>query len=331
VGAGAVARRDDRGGVVVHLHGRAGRADPPGRSGRRADPGQHPPGAGAPQAVRGGLAVEHGLRRRPALARLGQQLPGAAEDPGRRPALPRRKLYQADIITEYRTQVLGELGSDDDRPELLLQHDDQTSEDFQAQVNRAIGYGWDFEWDGDGALAESDRLCVDLGTSAIQCYFDPSYGKVKYQDVPHLNGKPLLTQEEAMQAVASSFIGGPQVTHQADQGRPDLLAPALRDEPASAPRGDAREVFPLGVRRLPGAALRRCKAIYGDTTRNLEEDRDISSSLGDAAVGPNASSYATGQRAQEHAARPRLAVHLLRAAERLRVRRGASSTSPATR
>src|SRR6266487_4237837 len=34
-----------------------------------------------------------------------------------------RELYTADIISEYRDHVLGELGSDDDRPELLLEQD----------------------------------------------------------------------------------------------------------------------------------------------------------------------------------------------------------------
>src|SRR6266566_658196 len=87
------------------------------------------------------------------------------------PRYRNRELYQADVITEIRTHVLGELGSDDDRPELLLQRDDTVSEDFQAQVNRAIGYGWDFEWDGDTAMSEADRYAVDIGTSAIQCYF----------------------------------------------------------------------------------------------------------------------------------------------------------------
>src|SRR5262245_63749007 len=41
-----------------------------------------------------------------------------------------RDLYTADVITEYRTTALGELSSDDDRPELLLRRDDEPSEDF---------------------------------------------------------------------------------------------------------------------------------------------------------------------------------------------------------
>src|ERR1051325_9408633 len=108
------------------------------------------------------------------------------------PRYRRREIYQGDQITEIRTHVLGELGSDDDRPELLLQRDDQASEDFQMQVNRALGYGWDYEWDGDGALCETDRLTIDLGTSAIQCYFDNTQGGVMQENVPHLNGEPIF-------------------------------------------------------------------------------------------------------------------------------------------
>src|SRR3954464_12054745 len=43
-----------------------------------------------------------------------------------------KELYTADKIGETRLSVLGEMGSDDDRPELLLRSDDRTSEDFEA-------------------------------------------------------------------------------------------------------------------------------------------------------------------------------------------------------
>src|SRR6266511_2309606 len=36
-----------------------------------------------------------------------------------------KELYTADVITEYRTTALGELGSDDDRPELPLPRDER--------------------------------------------------------------------------------------------------------------------------------------------------------------------------------------------------------------
>src|SRR4029077_8613867 len=74
-----------------------------------------------------------------------------------------RELYTADVITEYRTTALGELGSDNDRPQLLLRRDDQASEGYQSQLNRAVEYGWDNEWRGDDILAQIDRLVVSPG------------------------------------------------------------------------------------------------------------------------------------------------------------------------
>jgi hypothetical protein len=65
-----------------------------------------------------------------------------------------------------------------DRPELLLVDDGagMVEEDFQLQVNRAVGHGWDHEWRGDEALADKDRKLVDFGVAAIRCRFDPTVG-----------------------------------------------------------------------------------------------------------------------------------------------------------
>src|SRR5205809_1134604 len=51
-----------------------------------------------------------------------------------------KELFGVDVITEYRTTALGELTSDDDRPELLLRHDDAASEDYQKQLNRSVSF-----------------------------------------------------------------------------------------------------------------------------------------------------------------------------------------------
>lgn len=201
------------------------------------------------------------------------------------PRYRKREIYQGDQITEIRTHVLGELGSDDDRPELLLQRDDRASEDFQDQLNRAVGYGWDYEWDGDAALSETDRYTVDLGTSAIQCYFDNTQGGVLQKDVPHLNGQPLFDAQQAHEAVSASMLGmGPQVTHK------DIPAGKICWRPLSAfnllpPPGVTHErYFPweATVRPVPLATI---KATYGETAADLREDGDISSTLGTATVG----------------------------------------------
>ena len=200
------------------------------------------------------------------------------------PRYKRRELYQGDQITEIRTHVLGELGSDDDRPELLLQRDDQSSEDYQAQLNRALGFGWDFEFDGDGALDETDRNTVDLGTAGIQCYFDPTQGGAMQQGVPHLNGQPIFDQQEAYNAVAASMLGGPRVEHR------DIPSGRICWRPLSAfnilpPPGVTHErYFPWECIVFP-APIQTVQAQYGETAANLRPDGDISSTLGTASVG----------------------------------------------
>src|SRR5215831_9110055 len=109
-----------------------------------------------------------------------------------------RELYTADVITEYRTTALGELGSDNDLPQLLLRSEDQSSEEYQAQLNRALEYGWDHEWDADDVLAQVDRFVVDLGTAAVRCRYDPAQGPVVADSVPHLQGLPVLNPEHAI-------------------------------------------------------------------------------------------------------------------------------------
>jgi hypothetical protein len=209
------------------------------------------------------------------------------------PAYRNRELYSVDLITEYRTTVLGELGSDDDRPELLLHQDDETAEDFQAQVNKALGYGWDFEFDADVALAEADRLCLDLGTSAIRCRFDPTKGKPRPEQVPFYQGKPILKEEDAR----ALFSEGP---------RPDVTLQQINEgritwEPLSAfnilpPPGITHErYFPWEAIIVP-LPLSKVRDEYGSLAGGLEEDKDIGSTLGEEMQsGSSAQSYATGE------------------------------------
>src|SRR5438034_672911 len=116
-----------------------------------------------------------------------------------------RELYTADAITEYRTTALGELGSDNDRPQLLLRRDDAVSDMYQSQLNRAVSYGWDHEWHGDDVLAQVDRFVVDLGTAAVRCRYDPAAGPLVADSVPHVAGRPVLDPSRAVGLMA----GGP--------------------------------------------------------------------------------------------------------------------------
>lgn len=207
------------------------------------------------------------------------------------PAYKGRELYSSDRITEFRMLALGEMGGEDDRPELLLQRDDVASEDYQAEANRAVGFGWDQEWEGDEAIAMSDQLCVDLGTSAIRCRFDSAAGKPKEESYPHLNGKPILLKENAYEETAAAVQAGAQVEMKPlNEGR-------IRWEPLSAfnilvPPGVVHErYFPWEavIRPMP---LQAVKDEFGDVAADLEEDGDIASTLGVASTGNAGSEFA---------------------------------------
>jgi hypothetical protein len=198
------------------------------------------------------------------------------------PDLWKKDLYTADVITEYRTTALGELSSDDDRPELLLRREDEASEDFQRQLNKAVAFGWDHEWKADEVLEIARRMCIDLGTSAIQCHFDPTVGNV-VGEVPHYGGKPVYdTNEQAKLADQFGQNGeGPipgvkmkAVREGRIRWRPLspfslLTPPGIQDE----------DSFPWECVVRP-APLAGVKAQYGEAANDLKEDSDIGSLLG---------------------------------------------------
>lgn len=192
------------------------------------------------------------------------------------PELQRKELYTADLITEYRTTALGELGTDDDRPELLLRREDEYSEAFQAQLNRVVSWAWDYEWQADEVLEEMRRLCVDLGTTAIRCRFDPSYGPIVQDNVPHVDGRPVLDPEEARSLLANG--PNPAVTMRPiHQGR--IVWEALSPLNLIVPPGIPHErYFPWEavIRPVP---LDQVRDEFGNV-EGIKADGDIGSLLG---------------------------------------------------
>ena len=199
-----------------------------------------------------------------------------------------RELVTADVITEYRTTALGELNSDDDRPQLLLRRDDQPSEDFQKVLNRALEWGWDNEWDGDRVLREARRLCLDLGTSAVRCRFDPTVGPIVAENVPHVGGVPVLDPERAMELMAA----GPRD----DVEMRPIRQGKIRWEPLSAfnllvPPGVPHEAeFPWECVVRP-APLASVQAEYGAAAAELKEDTDVGSLMGISSSEGSAGTY----------------------------------------
>jgi hypothetical protein len=186
------------------------------------------------------------------------------------------QLYSFDVITEYRTTALGELATDDDRPELLLERDDQASEEFQAALNRSVQFGWDHEWDGDEALGEADRMAVDLGTSAIQVYFDPTAGPTRPGENPYHQGKPVFG-DQARQLLENG--PRPDVTmRQTNEGR--ICWRPLSPFNLIVPPGVTHEkYFPWQCTVIP-TPVAEIKERYGPVAAEIKEDADIGSILG---------------------------------------------------
>ena len=200
-----------------------------------------------------------------------------------------RELITADVITEYRTTALGELGSDNDRPELLLRREDAVSERYQAELNRALGYGWDHEFDADAVLAQVDRYMVDLGTAAVRCRFDPTEGPMLEDNFPHLDGKPVFGDQ------ATQLMGegpNPDVTMQPIHAGKICWEPLSAFNILSPPGAVHESKFPWEAVIAP-VYLPDVKEMYGAPAADLTEDNDISTALGISTSSPtlNAATY----------------------------------------
>lgn len=223
------------------------------------------------------------------------------------PAYEGRELYQVDLIQEYRSTVLGELGSDDDRPQLLLAQEGQAQEEYQKMVNRGLEYAWEVEAKADLALSEIDRYLVDLGTCAIRCRFDPALGPMRDKQVPFYEGRPILDNDMAMEVMGSYGEGPIPGVELRDIQEGRICWEPLSPFNLLPPPGVAHErYFPWEaiIRAVP---LEELKAEYGEGAAELQEDSNISSTLGNtqATSAQSASTFsqtdARGDALKEHA------------------------------
>ena len=102
-----------------------------------------------------------------------------------------RELVTADRIREYRLAQLGELNSDDDRPQVVAVQEGENAEAAVEQLNRAVAYGWDHEWNAQGALEQARRYVVDLGVAAVRCRWDKTKGPEAGYATYDSNGQPV--------------------------------------------------------------------------------------------------------------------------------------------
>src|SRR5262245_32978803 len=92
--------------------------------------------------------------------------------------------YAEDVISERKLTAIGQVGSDDDRPQIRFRETDLRDRDYAAQANRALAYAWDEELRANEILADLRLMLVDLGTAALQCRWDPTVGPVR-GEIPH--------------------------------------------------------------------------------------------------------------------------------------------------
>lgn len=190
-----------------------------------------------------------------------------------------RELFTADRITEYRLAQLGELESDDDRPQLVAVQEGDNAEAVVEQLNRAVGYAWDHEWDAQAAITQARRYVVDLGTSAIRCRWNPDKGPVAGH-AAYSQGQPVTHPDDlAHLATAGTLPDGslPEL-RQVKEGRSCwesyssfgiLAQPGVNHED--------QFTWEILVRPVP---IDELKAQYGAKAAMLQSDPDVASAMG---------------------------------------------------
>lgn len=192
-----------------------------------------------------------------------------------------RNLLTADRINEYRQAQLGELDSDDDRQQLLAAQQSDTAEESAKELNQAVAYGWEHEWDAESALSQMRQYVLDLGTAAIRCRRDPDHGKTVDHQPYDQQGKPVTpdTHPEDWQALTTQGS-------MADGSLPDMR-PIKEGRTVWTPHTCFQILTPPGINheaRFPWeilvdtVPLDSLQAEYPDAV--LSEDTDIASAMG---------------------------------------------------
>lgn len=214
------------------------------------------------------------------------------------PRYRNRELYTADRIREYIQSALGELSSDDERPELLVAQEGDNAESVAETLNRLAGYAWDHEWMGDSVMLRMRRMVLDLGVAAVRCKWDPEQGATAGHVPLGPDGKP--TQDPAI-LDALKQTGA----------MPDGSLPQLKSVREGRTVWETYSAFqiltPPGVVHeddFTWEALMRpvhvdeIKAVYGV---EVKEDTDIATGIGLPASLSNASGQKMQNRLRDHA------------------------------
>lgn len=192
-----------------------------------------------------------------------------------------RELYTADKLNEQLQAQMGELESDDDRPELLLAQEGDSAEQQQRELNECAAHGWDYEWAADSALTQARRLCLKLGTAAIRVVFDPNRGgPAGHVPIHPATGQPVLDQEslQALEQTGALPDGSLPVFKPVREGRTSWQ-PLSALNLLTPPGVNHEDSFPWEVIVRP-VLLDSLVEEYGDVAAGLVEDSDIASVIG---------------------------------------------------
>lgn len=191
-----------------------------------------------------------------------------------------RNLYTANRIGEYIRAQLGELSQSDDRPELLTAQEGDQAEEVAAELNAAVEYGWEHEWNVPSALSRATRFSLTMGVSALQMRLDPTKGDVTDHQPYDPSGQP-VTPETHPQDHAALIEQGTLANGQLPEMRPvhegrTCLVPHTAFQILTPPGVVHEDDFPWEV--LVGVVHK--DEVFERYGVKVEEDTDIASAMG---------------------------------------------------
>ncbi|HXJ64922.1 MAG TPA: hypothetical protein VNN79_14295, partial [Actinomycetota bacterium] len=220
-----------------------------------------------------------------------------AEDPRYR----HRELYTADRIREYIQSAMGELSSDDERPEMLAAQQGDSAETAAEALNQLAAYAWDHEWAGDSVMLRLRRIVLDLGYAAVRCRWDQEAGPEKQQ--PQYaplspEGSPLPPDQTMMLAQNGAMPDGslPKFKKIGREGRTvwEVYSPFQILTPPGVVHEDE---FAWEILRRP-VPIEEIQAVYGI---KVSEDTDIVSGVGVPSSLGTVSGNRSSNRLRDHA------------------------------
>jgi len=216
------------------------------------------------------------------------------------PRYKNRNLYTADRITEYMRAQLGELSIGNDRLDLEAVQDGDEAEQVAKELNSAVEYAWNHEWNAQKALRRARGYALTMGVSALRARFDPTKGPVAGRLPVGQDGQPVTDQTElGSLAQNGTLTDGSLPRYQVvNEGR-TCLEPLTAFHLFTPPGIPHEDDFPWEAIGRP-VPLDTVLDEFGDAAAGLTEDRDIASAAG----------IATGQRIAVGSNQARLRDHV---------------------